>query len=113
LFDKLTIEAAYHQYLDAGHIAYVELESPPGENYEAVEEIVRHMSEVDIGYGGINYPIDECRSCGFSGIVDDCCPNCGGFDVRRIRRITGYLSTEERFNNAKLAELHDRRAHCR
>jgi len=113
LFDKLEIEGAYHQYLDAGHIAYVELESPPGDNYEAVEEIVRHMSEVDIGYGGINYPIDECRHCGFSGIIDDSCPNCGGIDIRRIRRITGYLSTEDRFNNAKLAELRDRRAHCR
>lgn len=111
LFDKLSIEGAYHNYCDAGHIAYVELEAPPGENYEAVEEIVRHMAASDVGYGGINYPIDECRTCGFSGIMHDCCPSCGGTNVRRIRRITGYLSTEERFNSAKQAELHDRKAH--
>lgn len=32
-----------------------------------------------------------------------------GFD--RTRRITGYLSTVERFNNAKQAELKDRVLH--
>ncbi|NLZ38659.1 MAG: anaerobic ribonucleoside-triphosphate reductase [Firmicutes bacterium] len=109
--EKLKLEGAYHKYCDAGHISYVELESPPGENCEAVEEIVRQMSLADIGYGGINFPLDECRSCGFSGIVNDTCPACGGLDIRRIRRITGYLSTEERFNNAKQAELRDRKAH--
>ncbi len=30
--------------------------------------------------------------------------------IKRIRRITGYLSTEDRFNAAKQAELADRRA---
>ncbi|MBS4030036.1 MAG: anaerobic ribonucleoside-triphosphate reductase [Clostridiales bacterium] len=112
LFDKLSTEGEYHKYCKAGHISYVELESPPGKNVEAVEDIVRHMAASDIGYGGINYPIDECRSCGFSGIVHDACPGCGGTDVRRIRRITGYLSTEERFNSAKQAELRDRKPHC-
>jgi ribonucleoside-triphosphate reductase len=111
LFDKLSIEGVYHKYCDAGHIAYVELEGPPGENYEAVEQIVRHMAASDVGYGGINYPLDECRDCGYSGIMHDCCPGCGGTNVRRIRRITGYLSTEERFNSAKQAELHDRKPH--
>ncbi len=113
LFDKLSVEGEYHKLCPAGHISYVELDSPPGKNVEAVEDIVRHMASSDIGYGGINYPIDECRSCGFSGIVHDSCPGCGGTDVRRIRRITGYLSTEERFNSAKQAELRDRKPHCR
>ena len=31
--------------------------------------------------------------------------------IKRVRRITGYLSTEDRFNAAKQAELSDRRAH--
>jgi anaerobic ribonucleoside-triphosphate reductase activating protein len=30
--------------------------------------------------------------------------------IKRLRRITGYLSTEDRFNPAKQAELADRRA---
>lgn len=31
--------------------------------------------------------------------------------IKRVRRITGYLSTEDRFNPAKQAELFDRQAH--
>lgn len=31
--------------------------------------------------------------------------------IKRVRRITGYLSTEDRFNAAKQAELADRHAH--
>lgn len=31
--------------------------------------------------------------------------------IRRIRRITGYLSTEDRFGDAKRQELWDRRDH--
>lgn len=31
--------------------------------------------------------------------------------IKRIRRITGYLSTEDRFNSSKQAELSDRVSH--
>lgn len=31
--------------------------------------------------------------------------------IKRVRRITGYLSTNERFNDAKQAELSDRVSH--
>ena len=69
------------------------------------------MHASDVGYGGINYPVDECCNCAYSGIIDDACPSCGSRQIRRIRRITGYLSTEERFNDGKLAELNKRRPH--
>ncbi|ABO51097.1 hypothetical protein Dred_2587 [Desulforamulus reducens MI-1] len=32
-------------------------------------------------------------------------------DIRRVRRITGYLSTVDRFNDAKQEELGDRVVH--
>ncbi len=31
--------------------------------------------------------------------------------IKRVRRITGYLSTEDRFNDAKRAEMKNRIAH--
>jgi ribonucleoside-triphosphate reductase len=46
-----------------------------------------------------------------SGIIDNDCVSCGSGDIRRIRRITGYLSTIDRFNDAKQAELADRVKH--
>ncbi|QGG47602.1 hypothetical protein FTV88_1455 [Heliorestis convoluta] len=35
----------------------------------------------------------------------------GTSPIVRVRRITGYLSTTDRFNDAKLAELHARTTH--
>ncbi len=111
LFDKISIEGMFHDFCNAGHISYVELEAPPMHNVEAVDRIVRHMAASDVGYGGINYPVDECRGCAFSGVFEQNCPRCGSGEIRRIRRITGYLSTEDRFNEAKRIELKDRRPH--
>ncbi len=111
VFDKLSIEGQFHAYCNAGHISYVELEAPPLHNPAALEKIVRHMAASDCGYGGINFPIDECGDCAFGGVIDGACPGCGGTAIRRIRRITGYLSTTDRFNAAKLSELRNRRPH--
>jgi ribonucleoside-triphosphate reductase len=111
IWDKLAREGKYHNLANAGHISYVELSSPPLHNVEAVESIVRAMARADLGYGGINFPIDECLSCGYSGVIESVCPACQSGSIRRVRRITGYLSTVDRFNDAKRAELADRVAH--
>lgn len=111
VFDKIAKEAPFHKLCAAGHISYVELPSSPKNNLQAFEKILKHMAKCDIGYAGINFPIDECRDCGVSGIIDSSCVSCGSDDIRRIRRITGYLSTIDRFNDAKQAELADRVKH--
>ncbi|MHB1119775.1 MAG: anaerobic ribonucleoside-triphosphate reductase, partial [Bellilinea sp.] len=110
-FAKLALEAPYHAMTNAGHISYVELDAPPLHNLEAIETLVRYMASVGIGYGGINFPIDECTTCGYSGVIEDDCPACDSSEIRRIRRITGYLSTLDRFNDAKKVELNDRKSH--
>jgi len=110
-FDKITIEGSYHELTNAGHISYLELNSPPMNNLEAYERILRHMAASNMGYAGINFPIDECLGCYYRGIIEDECPSCGTTNVRRIRRITGYLSTVDRFNDAKQLELRDRVSH--
>ncbi|UNC93899.1 anaerobic ribonucleoside-triphosphate reductase [Candidatus Contubernalis alkalaceticus] len=111
LYEKINIEGEYHSYCNGGHISYVELSSPPRDNIDAIEKILRHMAACNLGYGGINYPIDECTGCSFSGLIPLACPQCGETEIRRIRRITGYLSTQDRFNGAKQAELRDRKSH--
>jgi ribonucleoside-triphosphate reductase len=110
-FEKCIAEGPYHQLTNAGHISYVELDAPPIHNLEAYEALLRHMAACNMGYAGINFPIDECLSCSHHGVIDDSCPVCGSFDIRSIRRITGYLSTVDRFNDAKKAELTDRHPH--
>jgi len=111
MFDKIAGEGQFHCLCNAGHISYTELEAPPANNIDALDNIIRKMADSDFGYGGINFPIDECRDCSHSGVFSGNCPQCGSSDVRRIRRITGYLSTDDRFNDAKLSELKDRRVH--
>lgn len=112
IFDKIAIEGAYHRYCNAGHISYVEFPSPPINNMEAIETVLRHMKESDIGYAGINFPVDYCMSCSYTGVINqDECPMCGSIDIKRVRRITGYLSTVDRFNDAKQCELRDRLPH--
>ena len=115
-FHKISTEAPYHGFTNAGHITYVEMDGDPLQNLEAFEKIVRHMHKSGIGYGSINHPVDRDPVCGFNGIIGDTCPNCGreegGKPFERIRRITGYLvGTLDRFNNAKRAEEHDRVKH--
>ncbi len=113
-YDKISLEGPYHKYCNAGHISYVEMASPPQHNLEAVEAILRHMAECDMGYGGINYPVDFCTGCNLLGVINEPeCPRCGSTAIRRVRRITGYLSTVDRFNDGKVAELRDRLPHCK
>lgn len=87
LFEKMKIEGAYHKYENAGHIAYIEFSSPPIHNLDAVEDLIRYMNECDIGYAGINFPIDFCSGCGYLGVIDeDSCPNCHTEVKKRIKR---------------------------
>lgn len=112
IFDKVALEGPYHSLCNAGHITYVEFPSPPIHNLEAVETVLRHMKESDLGYAGINFPIDYCTGCSYTGVINqDECPMCGSIEISRVRRITGYLSTVDRFNDAKQAELSDRAPH--
>lgn len=117
-FDKIKIEAPYHNLTNGGHISYIEMDGDPTENLEAFEAVIRCMKESGIGYGSVNHPVDRDPACGYTGIINDVCPQCGrteeehnvGFE--RIRRITGYLvGTLDRFNDAKRAEVDDRVKH--
>lgn len=117
-FEKIKIEAPYHELTNAGHISYIELDGDPLENLSAFEKIVRCMKESGIGYGAINHPVDRDPCCGYTGIIGDTCPCCGrsehndGVAFDRIRRITGYLvGTLDRFNDSKRAEESERVKH--
>ncbi len=115
-YDKIRIEAPYHNLTNAGHITYIELDGSPANNLEAFEKIIRTMKEMGIGYGSINHPVDRDPICGYTGIIKDICPQCGRREEHvkfdRIRRITGYLvGTLDRFNDAKKAEEKDRVKH--
>jgi len=111
VFKKIRIEGKYHKYCNGGHISYIELESPPQDNVEAIYTILKYMKENDMGYVAINYPVDRCKECNFQGVIDEECPACDSKNISRIRRITGYLAELNQFNYAKKMETMHRSKH--
>ncbi|KAB2954514.1 anaerobic ribonucleoside triphosphate reductase [Heliorestis acidaminivorans] len=110
-FEKIAIEGPYHKYCNAGHISYVELPSAPQHNLQAFESIVKAMYDADMGYAAINFPVDICKRCGYNGVIPRSCYKCGNDEITRVRRITGYLSTLDNFNDAKKQEEANRTIH--
>ncbi len=77
-FDKIDIEAPYHNLCNAGHITYIELDGDPSQNLPAFEAVIRKMHDAGIGYGSVNHPVDRDPVCGYSGIIKgERCPHCG------------------------------------
>jgi len=93
-FEKIAIEAPYHDLTNAGHISYVELDGDTAKNPEAFESVIRFMKEAGVGYGSVNHPVDRDPVCGYTGVIDDVCPRCG--------RREGEPVTIERLNELRM-----------
>lgn len=111
---KAQVEAPYHELTGGGHIFYVEIDGDATHNPKAISDIVDLMDRYNLGYGSVNHNRNRCMECGYEdaqeGLVK--CPKCGSGNIDRLQRITGYLvGTTDRWNKAKLAELHDRVVH--
>lgn len=114
IYRKLEIEAPFCKYPGGGCITYVELESSVMQNHKAIEDIIDYAMWLDIPYLAFNFPIDTCLKCGYQGEIEYNCPVCGNTDIQRLRRVTGYLSTDYRnFNEGKIKEVLDRVQHSR
>ena len=111
-FEKIDIESQLTGYSNAGCITYVEAPGEVMKNIEALETLVNYAMDKDIPYFALNVPVDFCRTCHHQGVIDDKCPECGGTDIERLRRVTGYLSTTlEHFNSGKQDEVAHRVKH--
>ena len=112
-FEKIDIESQLTGYSSAGCITYVELPAGTLNNIDALDELVNYAMDKDIPYFAVNVPSDTCLNCGFQGEIGTCCPQCGSGDIERLRRVTGYLSSDYRkFNLGKQDEVKNRVKHC-
>jgi len=113
-FEKIDIESQLTGYSNAGCITYVELKSTAKHNIDAMEEIVNYAMDHDIPYFAINLPNDMCMNCGYTDEIGDACPVCGSTNIRRLRRVTGYLTGDYKtaFNAGKQQETEQRVKHC-
>ena len=114
-FDKIDIESQLTGYSSAGCITYVELDASVRDNLLAVETLVNYAMDHDIPYFAINVPNDTCLCCGYTDKIDeDECPQCGGRNIQRLRRVTGYLTGDYKtaFNKGKQQEVEMRVTHA-
>lgn len=112
-FEKIDIESQLTGYSNAGCITYVELESSVKNNLDALEQIVNYAMDKDIPYFALNIPVDTCLDCGYTDELNDTCPMCGGHNIQRLRRVTGYLTGNYKtaFNKGKIQETEMRYKH--
>lgn len=113
VFEKIDVEAKLSKYSNAGCITYVELDGNASQNLEAVENIVNYAMDANLPYFAVNVPNDMCNDCGYTGMVTDTCPVCGGKNISRLRRVTGYLTGNytTAFNKGKQQEVEMRVKH--
>lgn len=114
-FEKIDIESQLTGYSSAGCITYVELDSTAKHNIEALETIVNYAMDHDIPYFAINLPNDTCMDCGYCDEINEVCPMCGGSNIKRLRRVTGYLTNDYKtaFNKGKQQEVEMRVKHTK
>lgn len=112
-FEKIDIESQLTGYSNAGCITYVELDSACKYNIDALEGIVNYAMDKDIPYFAINVPNDQCMNCGYCDQMGDVCPMCNSRDIKRLRRVTGYLTNDYKtaFNKGKQQEVEMRVKH--
>lgn len=114
-FEKIDIESQLTGYSSAGCITYIELPSSAKNNIDALETIVNYAMDKDIPYFAINVPNDTCLDCGFTDEIGNTCPKCGGENIQRLRRVTGYLTGDYKtaFNKGKQQETEMRVKHTK
>lgn len=112
-FEKIDIESQLTGYSSAGCITYVELEGGVKNNLEALETIVNYAMDKDIPYFAVNVPNDMCMNCGYTDELNTTCSQCGGKEIQRLRRVTGYLTGNytTAFNKGKQQEVEMRVKH--
>ena len=113
--DKINVESQLTGYSSAGCITYVELEGAVIHNIDALDTLVNYAMDKDIPYFALNVPNDLCTDCGYTGLIDDTCPECKGNNIQHLRRVTGYLTGDYKtaFNKGKIAEVEDRYKHSK
>lgn len=106
-FEKIDIESQLTGYSSAGCITYIELDSTVKNNIDALEDIVNYAMDKDVPYFAVNVPNDTCMKCGYTDEISHECPMCGGDDIQRLRRVTGYLTGDytSAFNEGKQEEV--------
>lgn len=109
---KQDLENRFWNLMNGGKIQYVKY--PIDYNKEAIKTLIRRAMSMGF-YEGVNLSLAYCDDCGHQELEMDVCPKCGSRNLTKIDRMNGYLSYsrvkgDTRLNDAKMAEIKDRRS---
>ena len=105
--EKQEEEFHFFHKIKGGHIQYVRVDEP--ENKEAIRQLVRHGMNLGF-YQGININCISCEDCGeHFRKHPTVCPKCGSKNILEVGRVCGYKGFMNRMNDAKLAEIAERK----
>lgn len=110
--DISPIEKIRHEYelfhlINGGHIQYVRVDEP--ENKQAIKKLVKYGMKCGF-YQGININCISCEDCGeHFRKHPTVCPKCGSKNILEVGRVCGYKGFMNRMNDAKLAEIAERK----
>lgn len=110
--EKQDLEKRFWDTMNGGKIQYVRY--PIDYNTKAVDTLIRRAMDMGF-YEGVNLELSYCDDCGHQELDMDVCPVCGSSNLTKISRMNGYLSYsrvkgDSRLNDAKMAEIKDRRS---
>ena len=111
LLEKIHLEGKFHSLCNGGCISYVEFRDAPMDNTEALEDLIHYATDQGVSYLGFNFPLDICLDCNTCGTFDYC-TQCNSGNIKRIRRVSGYLEDLNYFTRGKEREVKQRRANC-
>lgn len=110
--EKQDLEKRFWDLMNGGKIQYVKY--PVDYNIEAIKTLIHRAMDMGF-YEGVNLSLAYCDDCGHQELEMDVCPKCGSRNLTKIDRMNGYLSYsrvkgDTRLNDAKMAEIRDRRS---
>lgn len=121
-FTKLSNEAHFQKWTNAGAISYVEMPNLIN-NQEAILAVMKYIYE-NCWYAELNSKIDNCHKCGYSGeikmirnennkLVWECpqCRNRNTSEMTVVRRVCGYLSNANEMNEGRKEDINNRVLH--
>jgi ribonucleoside-triphosphate reductase len=121
LFERAKMDGEFHPICNGGHIAHLFLGegTPDPEGLMSLTEKI--CRNTNVGLFDYTRDLTTCRNCAtVAGGLLSACPSCGatGKDLEYYSRITGYCQrigsgdTAGGWNDAKIAELRDRKRYC-
>lgn len=109
---KMELEVPFDKIATAGNIMYVEMTGDASDNPKAVKSLIREAMDLEVPYFAVNVPRDTCNNCGYKSYDLEKCPKCDCTEIKQLRRITGYTTSEvKNMNDGKQAEVRDRVKH--